>query len=714
MFLKSKKTTAPLLLVLLTVQSVGLLSDVFDKKEKSMISTFLQSPEKKELTLLSQFSTMPLLNNDKVSMLQGVLPVSTNEKIMALLKDRMVITWDDITTQKYFSSVEFAERQARIKLLSDLQFTNKDNQNSIVRSLGKTITRAGQACFMGLLSQVNIAPETTKKRQAFIKALVDSPELLKKLQDQLQIIADREDTLAAQIPLAPNPLEAMSQAKKAMMIVGLEVFLFYAVYLFNPAGYAWLKNMAIGNGFFALMYALSKLAQTEAAGSLGVILNNLLLGGYFAGAAAAGLACLTNYQDTGKNVLNFITKGAKNDYKIMDRLALPALAAVVCYGIWMLFKVTKSAQEAAFKDAQRVAQVIRGIDAVHKDLASFDSPAINRAYTAEDTKILSPKWAELLGKASNSAFDNDKSYHILSSANPKVLNLIGLLPETLQDFAKAVQFYGEVDAYAAMAQLYLDTRASVNDIGEPIRTSFAELLEDIDDAQIHAHHMWHPILLQQKVRTVSLSLGEKNAHNMIITGPNAAGKSVAMKALLANVLLAKTFGIACAESFALSPYAKIIARFSSVDDTANNQSKFMAEAFDVVSVLKQADDLQEGEKMLVVTDELFSGTELEPAVLLSTQLCAEIARNKNVNYVLATHYKDLTALKELTGGAFENYKVTASVDDQSVVSYPFTLTQGVGDVNVAFDIFLDQMRKQGVSNPRLEAIIKNARERKLK
>ncbi|MBM3894198.1 hypothetical protein FJ366_01220 [Candidatus Dependentiae bacterium] len=715
MFFTYKKKIAQVLLGILVMQPAMLLVAPSGLGE-DMIEQNHLSLQKKELALVSQFLTLPLINNDKTTLFQGILPVSTNAKLISLLNDRMVISWDDLTTQKYFSTAEFEARKSRIKLLADLQLTNKDGQNSVVRSLGKTITRAGQACFVGLASQVDVNLPVVKRRQAFIKALVDSPALLKNVQSSLRSIAAHEDTLANQIPLAPNPFEAMSQAKKMMVIVGLEVALFYAVYLFNPAGYAWLKNMAIGNGLFGALYLIGKIAQTEAAGSLGVILQNLMYLGYFTLSAVAGLACLTNYRGAGQAVLSWITKGAKTDYTIIDRVALPALCAVLCYGIFNLVKWMKKYQEEAFATAQKLSTYVKGIDGLLAYLNASAVPVVNSEYLQSYETSLSAKWQELVSKASSSSFKEDQQYSMLSASHPKVLNMTKLLGETVSDFSSAVQFYGEVDAYAAIAQLIVDTQNATNDIGAPIRTCFAEFDEESSEARIIAEDMWHPILPQAVVRSNSIILGRTSddAQNMIITGPNAAGKSVTMKSLLVNVLFAQNFGVACASKFVLTPYKKIIARFSSVDDTANNQSKFMAEAFDVVSVLKQADELQDGEKMLVVTDELFSGTEFDPAVLLSAELCAEIALNKKVNYVLATHYKDLTALKTMTNGAFENYKVTASVDDDFVVSYPYTLTPGVGDVNVAFDIFLDQMRKQKLSNPRLEQIIKNARNRSLR
>ena len=82
---------------------------------------------------------------------------------------------------------------------------------------------------------------------------------------------------------------------------------------------------------------------------------------------------------------------------------------------------------------------------------------------------------------------------------------------------------------------------------------------------------------------------------------------------------------------------------------------------------------------------------------------------KNVIYILATHYKDLTNLKKTTNNAFENYKVTVTKQADGSLVYPFKLTHGIGETNVAFDIFLQQMEKQGLGDEDLKRMISEAR-----
>jgi DNA mismatch repair ATPase MutS len=51
---------------------------------------------------------------------------------------------------------------------------------------------------------------------------------------------------------------------------------------------------------------------------------------------------------------------------------------------------------------------------------------------------------------------------------------------------------------------------------------------------------------------VQNSIDVKN--NILITGPNAAGKSTFIKSVILNIILSQTIGISSAESFSLTPF----------------------------------------------------------------------------------------------------------------------------------------------------------------
>lgn len=396
----------------------------------------------------------------------------------------------------------------------------------------------------------------------------------------------------------------------------------------------------------------------------------------------------------------------------LSSIAILPIISLMLWGSKMRYDENKK----RFNQANGTASIIKTTHAIHALLKTIAIPGIDVSYDQVFSNF-SQIYTNVSSRAlSSSQYGPDAQYLPINMILHNTARDGYILENTkglFEDISKISQFYGEIDAYTAMAQLILDHQATVNDKGEDINCCFTTLVEGTEESMVVAKEMWHPIIPTSIVVTNSISLGDmlENPRNGIITGPNAAGKSASMKTLLVNLILGQTFGVACAKEFKFTPFKKIIARFESADDTANNQSKFMLEASDVVALLKELKALKAGEKAFVVTDELFSGTEVSPAILLSIELCARISKFTNVCYILATHYKDLTQLKEITGNRFENLKVTAFINQAGRVAYPFKLTKGVGDVNIAFDIFLDQMEKQGVRDRDLEMIIENARQR---
>ena len=57
--------------------------------------------------------------------------------------------------------------------------------------------------------------------------------------------------------------------------------------------------------------------------------------------------------------------------------------------------------------------------------------------------------------------------------------------------------------------------------------------------ELNIENIWHPYLVDKKV--VKNTIAMKN--NLLITGPNAAGKSTFIKSIIINILLSQTIGV---------------------------------------------------------------------------------------------------------------------------------------------------------------------------
>ncbi len=140
---------------------------------------------------------------------------------------------------------------------------------------------------------------------------------------------------------------------------------------------------------------------------------------------------------------------------------------------------------------------------------------------------------------------------------------------------------------------------------------------------------------QARVVPMSLRLGE-GFKILIVTGPNTGGKTVVLKTVGLNVLLALSgVPIAAAPGSRVPCYANVFADIGDEQSIEQNLSTFSSHLKQIMDVLSQAD-----ERSLILIDELGSGTDpLEGAALGRALLDKFLA--KGWNAAITTHIGSL-------------------------------------------------------------------------
>ena len=91
--------------------------------------------------------------------------------------------------------------------------------------------------------------------------------------------------------------------------------------------------------------------------------------------------------------------------------------------------------------------------------------------------------------------------------------------------------------------------------------------------------MWNPFIPRKKAVANSIIMdSQENRRNVILTGPNAGGKSTFITGITLNVLLAQTLSITTAQSVILTPFNKINTYINLADNIAEGKSLFLCEA----------------------------------------------------------------------------------------------------------------------------------------
>jgi len=174
----------------------------------------------------------------------------------------------------------------------------------------------------------------------------------------------------------------------------------------------------------------------------------------------------------------------------------------------------------------------------------------------------------------------------------------------------------------------------------------------------------------------------KNSYNMkknlIITGPNAAGKTTILKTTLFNILLSQQIGYGFYKSAKINPYDYIHC-YINIPDTSGRDSLFQAEARRCKDIL---DCIEENPKKrhFCVFDELYSGTNPYEAIASAYAYLSFMNSHKNVNYILTTHYIDLCLKIERHDNQHtNNYHMDIDLKDNDFV-YKYKLKEGISEI----------------------------------
>ncbi|MEI6790108.1 MAG: hypothetical protein WCK42_02880 [Myxococcaceae bacterium] len=212
-----------------------------------------------------------------------------------------------------------------------------------------------------------------------------------------------------------------------------------------------------------------------------------------------------------------------------------------------------------------------------------------------------------------------------------------------------VQYFkkiGKLDFYAAIAhQMTLD----------PTGLTFAEFVTD-QGAFLEARDLWNPLLPRKTAVTNSISL-----KNMIITGPNASGKSTLMRSVAISIYLAQTLGVATASSFKLNPFT-IFNSFMRHTDATGAESSYQSEVKNMRRMMAIYENMTSKDRAFLILDEPFRSTNPEEAEIASERVLKNLASYPQSLFIVATHLRNLVDFDQKH---LENYKLQEGASFES-------------------------------------------------
>lgn len=564
----------------------------------------------------------------------------------------------------------------------NLFFNKSGPQHCLAEIINRASTEIGRVTLYRMLAEPTGDAAELSKRQAIIRELVENEQLFFALLNALQQVRTHENLM-----LAYWDIDSFKTTSRSLY------FDIDAVRQLNNSEYALaFKNLSdhaqrlifmATNGaatFILPVYAVSRILKLNRPEWFDKISGNLMsMSGPVAACSAAFIA---NAWAQG-----FISMGS-----------------AACSGLWA----------AGFYDWQRgsmAMSTVLGIRVTHA--GAFLNAIQHLGFRAWYNTILK----EMPAVAQMKQFFDPTAQHapgvrrllgLLTSGELEQANFITRPGKTLLTYKlmndhkdgllPAIEALGELDAYMSIATLYKEFE------DKQVKFSFVRF-EDAHKPHIKLTNFWNPFIPHDKVVANSVELGGSQCNNMIVTGPNAGGKSTTLKGIAINLIMAQTFGIVPAEEAVITPFTKIASYLNITDDIVAGHSLFKAEVMRAHNLIETVEQLGPKQFSFVILDEIFNGTSPHEGEAAAYGTAKHLGKFDRSIAIVATHFPLLTNL-ENASKAFTNYRVRVNKTDDGKLHYPFMIERGISDQNVA----LDMLRLEGFKSDILkeaEGILKD-------
>jgi hypothetical protein len=233
---------------------------------------------------------------------------------------------------------------------------------------------------------------------------------------------------------------------------------------------------------------------------------------------------------------------------------------------------------------------------------------------------------------------------------------------------------------------YIQNLKGILDNLETGKIAIAEFVSETnseEDQGLVMKDQYYPALVNESFVTNNVDLSK----NMVITGPNAAGKTTYLKTTMLNIIFTQQFGCGFYSACSIRPYTHIHS-YLNIPDTSARDSLFQAESRrckEIIDAVILSDQCRD--RHFCIFDELYSGTNPEEASKSAYAFLLWLSRRINVDYILTTHYSDICS--RWKKARIANWQMEAIVSDDGEITYTYKIKPGVSKVQGAIRVLRD-------------------------
>jgi DNA mismatch repair ATPase MutS len=172
---------------------------------------------------------------------------------------------------------------------------------------------------------------------------------------------------------------------------------------------------------------------------------------------------------------------------------------------------------------------------------------------------------------------------------------------------------------------------------------------------------------------------------MIVSAPNAAGKTTLLKTTTINIIVTQQVGCGFYASSVVQPYTHIHS-YLNIPDTSGRDSLFQAESRrckEIITLVKE--NPADVSRHFCIFDELYSGTNPTEAGKSAYAFLKYLSTYRHVDFMLTTHYV-YVCKKFKKSKKIANYKMGVIDLANGEFQFTYTLEPGISEIQGAIKI----------------------------
>ena len=184
--------------------------------------------------------------------------------------------------------------------------------------------------------------------------------------------------------------------------------------------------------------------------------------------------------------------------------------------------------------------------------------------------------------------------------------------------------------------------------------------------------VYYPIL-EENIVTNDINMKK----NIILTGPNAAGKTTLLKATLVNLLFIQQLGFGYFKSAVITPFDYIHCYINIPDTSSREIVYFKLKQEDVKNILSIIKNNPLA-RHFCIFDELYSGTNPHEAISSAYSYLLYLSKKTTTKFILTTHFTKLCKLLDKKKNIVNSHMKT--LINNNIPHYTYKMIKGISEI----------------------------------